>query len=122
MESLSSSKIGRWKREADAMVNALSDAENKATSLEQEINHAIDNNTNPALQTKHASLAAAWVKKFQTKKAFIVRTKTLASNAREEALNKEGNKFEESLKTSKDLIAEWESDGNMGLLLKLLNF
>ena len=58
----------------------------------------------------------------QIKKAFVVRTKTLASNAREEALDKEGNKFQESLKSSKDLIAEWESDDNMGLLVKLLHF
>ena len=122
VEDGSKSAASKWKSEADEMIKAISDAENAASSLQGEIATAIENKSNPALQKKHASLAASWVKKLNLKKGFVMKNKTIATNCRSEIFDKEGNKFDECLKQSKALIEEWEGESNLGLLNKLLQF
>ena len=112
----------KWKAEADEMIKALSDAENAANSLQGEITTAIENNSNPALQKKHANVAACWVKKLNLKKGYVMKNKTIATNCRSEIFDKEGNKFDECIKQSKALLEEWQGESNMGLLNKLLEF
>ena len=116
------SKASMWKTEADEVIKSPSDAEVAASSLQGEITTAIENKSNPALQKKHASLAASWVKKLNLKKGFVMKNKTIATNCRSEIFDKEGNKFDECLKQSKALIEEWEGESNLGLLSKLLQF
>ena len=122
LEDGSKTAACKWKSEADEVIKALSDAENAASSLQGEITTAIENNSNPALQKKHANVAASWVKKLNLKKGFVMKNKTLATNCRSEIFDKEGNKFDECLKVSKALLEEWEDESNMGLLKKLLEF
>ena len=74
------------------------------------------------MQKKHATLATSWAKKLATKKSHVMKNKTLASNAREELFDKNGNKFDEALKSSRDLIEEWQGEGNQTLLNKLIEF
>ena len=117
-----SSKASKWKSEADLVIKELSDAEIAATSFEADINNAIEKKSNPALQKKHATLAANWAKKLANKKGHVMKHKTLASNAREELFDKNGNKFDEALKASKDLIEEWQGEESQTLLNKLIDF
>ena len=116
------SGASKWKSEADEVIKAISDAENAASSLQGEIATAIENKSNPALQKKHASLAASWVKKLNFKKNFVMKNKTIATNCRSEIFDKDGNKFDECLNQSKALLEDWEGESNMGLLNKLLEF
>ena len=115
-------KAGQWKAKADEMIRLLSDAENRAASLQADITTAIDNESNPALQRKHASLAAGWAKKLALKKALVMKQKTIASTAREDIFDKDGNKFEDCLKGANSLKEEWEGENNLTLLEKLMDF
>ena len=115
-------KASEWKAKADDMIKQLSDAEVAATSLQAEINSAIDNESNPALQRKHANLAGSWAKKLGLKKGFVLKYKTIASTSREDVFDKEGNKFDECLKQATTLKEEWEGENNQTLLNKLMEF
>ena len=90
--------------------------------MEADISAALENKSNPALQKKHATLAASWAKKLNLKKGFVMKTKTLASSAREEVFDKNGNKFDDCLVQARSLISEWEGDNNQVLLDKLMEF
>ena len=66
-------------------------------------------------------MANNWAKKFETKKAALFKMISAANLAKEEMF-KDGNKFEELLKSVGELLQEWENDDNKVLLEKLLNF
>ena len=117
---LPSTKSAKWKAEADEMMKMLGDAEVAAQSLKGELEAAMD--TNPALQQKHATMAGNWAKRLANKKGLVLKTKTIASTAREDAFDKDGNKFSECLNKCKAELDEWDNDSNEGLLKKLLDF
>ena len=115
IEDGSKSATSKWKSEANEMIKALSDAENAASNLQGEITIAIEKNSNPALQRKHADLAASWVTKLKLMKCFVMKNKISATNCRSEIFDNEGNKFDECIKQSKALLEEWEGES---ILLK----
>ena len=56
------------------------------------------------------------------KKALVLKTKTIASSARDSIFDKDGNKFDDCLQQSKALVDDWEGEANLGLLSRLLKF
>ena len=52
----------------------------------------------------------------------VMKQKTIASTAREDIFDKDGNKFEDCLKGANSLKEEWEGENNLTLLEKLMDF
>ena len=51
----------------------------------------------------------------------MIKTKGIASHARADLFEKDGNKFQESIEQARALLEEWEHEDQKPFLLKLLS-
>ena len=114
-------KATAWKAKADEFVTKITTEANQALQFALDLGIAVDKGKNAAVQRKHVNLANNWAKKFETKKAALFKMISAANLAKEEMF-KDGNKFEELLKSVGELLQEWENDDNKVLLDKVLHF
>ena len=114
-------KATAWKAKADEFVTKITTEANQALQFALDLGIAVDKGKNAAVQRKHVNLANSWAKKFETKKAALFKMISAASLAKEEMF-KDGNKFDELLKSIGELLQEWENDDNKVLLDKVLHF
>ena len=75
---------------------------------------------NVAILLSRSINAGKWASKLDQKKSHVMKTNGLATHAKDEIFDKEGNKFSECLEHAISLLEEWEHDDNKGLLHKLL--